>query len=326
MARKLSIFDSLDEIYFFITHYLFSFIMLSIIQTNVKKLLFNWKMVLVIFGVNFILVLIFARPFYNTIQNQAQQSIEFEKLTKDFDYTVISDFLHQHGESLAPFSSIAISLAVVYLLLSVFFSGGILNELDHSDGKFIVGEFLKSCTHYVGKFLLLLVFELILILVLFFAGGLFYFIFALVAEGGSEREYILWMIPPTFILFSLILIALNCVDYAKTAIYNNNSLSAWDGFWVGINFTIKNFFKTYSLLFLVLFIGLLCFLLYFGIENLIGRNSGFTIFLMFLVQQAFIFVRIFLKTLTLGNALTLYNSSELRVTSSEASEASSEEN
>lgn len=314
--------------------------MLKILQINFQKLVFNWKMVLVIFGINLTLGFIFARPFYSTIKSQAKQSLEFEKLTKDFDFTVISDFMNKSGDSLAPFSSLILVLGLVYMLLNTFFAGGILNELKNSDGKFIVGEFLKSASRYFGKFSIILLIELVLITVIIFSIGLFYFIFASIAEGGSEKEYILWMIPPTLILILVISMAINFSDYGKVAIYQNNELSAWDGFWAGVGFTFKHFTKTMGLLFMVLLLALVLFFVYSFISNIIGASSGFAVFLLFLLQQAFVFGRIFLKTLTLGNALTLYesnevraSSNELRVTSSEASvenseasEASSEEN
>ena len=74
--------------------------MFTILRQAFRRTAQNWQIVLVIFLVNFTLGLIVAFPSFSIIKAESEQSLAFEKLIKDFDFTVFYDFMHKNGKSL----------------------------------------------------------------------------------------------------------------------------------------------------------------------------------------------------------------------------------
>ena len=48
------------------------------------------------------------------------------------------------------------------------------------------------------------------------------------------------------------------------------------------------------------------FVIYFYLDNVIGMISGLTVFIMFLIQQAFVWLKTWIKIWFLGSELSLY--------------------
>jgi hypothetical protein len=186
-------------------------------------------------------------------------------------------------------------LGIVYLLLNTFFAGGILDATEQDKFKF--PRFFETSAQYFGRFAMLLVFLFIFLMVLVSLAGMFFFIFAAIAEGGSEKEYILWMIPPIIILAYFVSFVLVLGDYARVMLFKSQSLTAYKAFWKSFSYIFKRP-SAIALFWVIIVLGIVLSLVYLGIDSLIGMHSGLTIFIMFLVQQVFVFARTFLKIST----------------------------
>ncbi|MCP9770760.1 hypothetical protein EGI22_22885 [Lacihabitans sp. LS3-19] len=265
------------------------------------------KLPLVLFfcGVGFVLAMLVARPFYVTFLSEANGSVALDKLVADFDFMVFTDFLQQSGKAFRPFVALAMIIGVVYLFLNTFFAGGILQVFDEE--KFKLSEFFEGSTKYFSKFALLLVFLFIFLLVLVSLAGMFFFIFAAIAEGGNEKDYILAMLPPLGILAYFVGFVIVLGDYARVMLYKSETLKVYDAFWKSFSYVFKRQ-STLALFWLIIILGLILSVMYLGVDKVIGMHSGLTIFVMFLVQQVFVFVRTFLKISTLVVAKNYFES------------------
>ena len=90
--------------------------MFTILRQAFRRTAQNWKIVLLIFLVNLGLGLFIAFPAFNILQTESQNSLAFDNLVADFDFTVISDFLRNtiilavtHGQAFS-FNTKAIKL------------------------------------------------------------------------------------------------------------------------------------------------------------------------------------------------------------------------
>src|SRR6218665_2060064 len=117
--------------------------MFTILSQAFNRTARNWKMVLTVFIVNLSLGLILAAPLYNVLQTEANSSLEFNKLIGGFDLTVIIDFLSKSGKALPKFWLLGFVLSLLYLVLNIFFAGGILSQFALR-GTFRINEFLKN--------------------------------------------------------------------------------------------------------------------------------------------------------------------------------------
>jgi hypothetical protein len=274
--------------------------MLTILRQAFRRTTQNWKIVLLLFLVNFCLGLFIAFPTFNILQTESQNSLAFDNLVADFDFTVFSDFLRKSGKSLKPLLSISLILTAIYAILNVFFSGGILSQFTIRD-TFRLPDFLKNSAHYFWKFLLLFLILLLFFLLTLGVCVVLFGVFGAIGCGDTEPKFFVWMILPIVFAFFYITYLLNVSEYAKVLLHRDTLLKPWNAFWKASSYVFSNF-KTMQVYWSVLFVSFLLLLLYFWLELSIGMTSGFTIWLMFLIQQIFVFSRVFVKVWNLSNA------------------------
>ena len=126
-------------------------------------------------------------------------------------------------------------------------------------------------------------------------------IFGAIGYGGTETKFFAWMIPPIVFTLYYFTYLLNVGEYAKVLLHRDTLLNPWKAFWKASGYVNKNF-KTMQIYWSVIFVSVVLVLLYLWIESNIGMTSGFTIWLMFLIQQTFVFGRVFIKIWNLSNA------------------------
>lgn len=274
--------------------------MFTILSQAFNRTARNWKMVLTVFIVNLALGLMLAAPLYNVLQSEAQGSLEFNKLIGGFDLTVIIDFLSTSGKKLPPFWLLGFVLSLLYLVLNIFFAGGILSQFALR-GTFRISDFLKNSAQYFGKFLLVFLIELVALLGICIISFIFLGVVLLVSDGSTEPVQMAWLTPFFLISGFLFTIVLNIGNYAKVILFKNLSLNAWLGFWKATNYIFQNF-KTMRIYWAIIAVAIILVLVYLFLESAIGMNSPFKIFVMFIVQQAFIFGRVFIKMWMLSGA------------------------
>ncbi len=260
----------------------------------------NWKIILLIFFVNFVLGLCLAFPSFNILQEESHNSLVFNNLVADFDFTIFYDFMNKGGKSLLKLFPISLFLSVIYILLSIFFAGGILSQFTIRD-TFRLNNFFNNSAHYFLKFCLIALIQLVFILFALIISIVLFGIFGVLADGNTEPKFVMWMIPPFAFLAFIITFLLNVGDYARVLVHRDSLLNPWNAFWKAVAYVFKNF-KTMQLYWSVLLAIAILLLLYLWVESTIEMESGFTIWLMFLIQQAYVFCRIFVRMCNLSNA------------------------
>ncbi|PLK46082.1 hypothetical protein [Emticicia sp. TH156] len=274
--------------------------MFTILSQAFNRTAMNWKMVLTVFILNLSLGLILATPLYNLLQSESHNSLEFEKLLNGFDFTVISDFMSQSRKTLRPFWLLSFALSVIYMILNIFFAGGILCQFAKR-GSFSLAEFFKNSARYFGRFLLVFVFEILVLLVVAIVSFACMGVSLVASDGSTEPVQMAWLTPSLFISAFLLTVVLNMGQYAKIILFKNQSLSAWAGFLKAAGYVFNNF-KTMRIYWAILIVAAALVLAYYFLESAIGLTSAFKIAIMFIVQQVFIFCRVFVKIWTLSGA------------------------
>jgi hypothetical protein len=274
--------------------------MFTILRQAFRRTAQNWQIVLVIFLVNFTLGLIVAYPSFSIIKAESEQSLAFEKLIKDFDFTVFYDFMHKNGKSLVSIMPVSLLLAGLYTILNIFFSGGILSQFTIRD-TFKLSEFLKNSWHYFLRFFVLFIVQIIFLIIALLATFIVFGIFGVIADGKTEPTFVAWMIFPSAFTFFIITFLLNVGDYARVLLHRDDLLNPWKAFWKATEYIFRNF-KTMQVYWAIVLVGFAVILVYLILESTIGMTSGFKIWLMFIIQQFFIFCRVFIRTWNLSNA------------------------
>ncbi|MDB5243166.1 MAG: hypothetical protein JWP57_3791 [Spirosoma sp.] len=279
-----------------------------------RQTLGSLRLIWLLYGITLGLGLLAALPLYNTLNVEDQNSLAFLNLLNGFDYTVFSDFIHRSGRAISPLISVGRWLGVLYVLLSVFVAGGILERFaqlsaSHTTVPFKTGAFLAACAHYGGRFIRLFGVTCLFVLV---GAGLWLVIGTLVSMTLSDiltERGVFWVGLAFFILFIITATLLLCIgDYAKVLMFRENERNALRAFGRAGRLVWPNLGRTFGPYWLLIGIGTVLFGLYFLIDDLITMRNWPTILIMLMVQQAFIFGRAGLKVWSLGTAYRVYES------------------
>ena len=274
--------------------------MFTILRQAFRRTAQHWQIVLLIFLTNLVLGLFLAFPAFNILQQSSDNSLIFNNLVNDFDFTVFNDFLNKCGKSLPPLLPVSLALTGIYVLLNIFFSGGILSQFTLRN-TFNLSDFLKNSAHYFLPFLAIFLIQLVFIIFAFATSIALFGIFGVIANESTEPTFMAWMLLPSGFMFYYFTYLLNIGDYARVILHRDTLLNPWKAFWKASRYVFQNF-KTMQVYWAVLIVIFVFILIYLSIESSIGMKSGFTIWLMLLVQQVFIFVRVFARIWNLSNA------------------------
>ncbi|RYC71839.1 MULTISPECIES: hypothetical protein [Spirosoma] len=274
---------------------------------SLRHLLRSTRLIGLLYGITLVLGLLVALPFYSTLQAEDQDSRAFLNLLDGFDYTVYADFMQRSERVIDPLLSVGRWLGVLFVFLSVFLAGGILNTFAQPSRRFDAGLFWQVCTAYFGRFLQLLGVTTLFLLVgagLWLIAGL---LVGIVLSDTLTERGLFWVGLGFFSLFALTATLLFCIgDYAKVIMFRDDESNAFRAFGRAGRLVMRNLPRTYGLYWLFIGIGTALFGLYFLIDELIPMRNTPTILLMFLVQQALVLARTALKAWALGTAYQVY--------------------
>ncbi|GAB3775414.1 hypothetical protein GCM10028818_19540 [Spirosoma horti] len=280
---------------------------MNALRTSLQQTRRSFRLLWLIYGITLVLGLLVALPFYNTLKVEDQNSLAFMNLLKGFDYTVYSDFMHRSQRTISPLMSVGRWLGSLYVLLSLFFAGGILLRFSQPYNSFSSGLFWQGCAHYVGRFLRLFGVTLLFVVV---GAGLWLVIGSLVSvavnDSFTERG-LFWIGAGFFALFALTATLVLCIgDYAKVLMFREDEHNAFRAFGQAGRLVVQNLTRTYGLYWLTILAGTGLFGIYFLLDDLILMSGWMTILIMFIVQQTLIFARVALKVWWLGTAYISY--------------------
>lgn len=277
------------------------------------------KVVTTIYAVLLLLALAIAIPFGKTIRVEAGNSLAISKLLTDFDYTVYTDFMREAGNAVRPYLAVAFWIALFYFIFTVFFSGGILTLFKEEAGNKTMKIFWAGCAEFFGRFLRLAFYMLVLQII---AAAVIYIplyaIIVSVAETSAESSVFYTAIAGIIIHLMLLVILLAISDYAKIMMIRNREYQPLRTIIRAFGFVFRHLFSTMGLYKLLLIFPIILFILYFAVIDRIGTGSAVAFLITFIIQQIFIWLRIYVKVWFLASELDLYDNFSGREMSFEA--------
>lgn len=269
--------------------------MLSRTLTNSLR---QWRLLVLLFLLTLLPALPSAVAFFSTINSEADGSLAPLQLLAGFNYTVFTDFMHDHGGAVWSLIRAGWWTAVLSLLISVWAKGGILYSF--SNGGFSAVAFWQAGTHYFSRNLRLLgvagVCVFLWLLLLFLTG----FLLSTLLDAGfddpfSERGYVI-IGAVIFMAFGIALARILCTSqYASVLMYQTEQTAAFSAFGQSWRFIGRHSRATFGRYLLLILIGTALFGTYFLLDSLFQAHNWFLIGLLFLVQQAFVFSRVALN-------------------------------
>lgn len=200
-------------------------------------------------------------------------------------------------------------LAFAYLLASTFLAGAFVGTYAKSY-RMSFQEFLMEGGKYFGKFFRISLVSLLVYLVLFDLAFDFWSDWIRTATAGDPSEmtpFTHYMIRNTIAALSIGFLTL-CFDYAKIRMVVDDRFSALFAVWAGLKFVMKNFGSAAGLFFLLSLLGVLFMALYALLQGTIQVSGYWSILLLFILQQLYVGIRLWLKASFYASQTQLYQS------------------
>ena len=224
------------------------------------------------------------------------------------DMDFFFELLIKQSSTLFSLRGLFLFVPLVYWLFGLFLSGGAYTIII-ADVRYSASIFWGGSAKYFGRF-----FRLFLWSIPVFA--VFYCIQFI--EIGTERliygsdpyQNIIWWGAWIRIGIGYIGIILYylVLDYARIDVVINDETKMRRSLWYGIKFMFRNFFKTFSLTLILFLFGIIVLVIYNPIADSLHAPSGLIIFILFVVQQIYMFIRMILKLTLYSSQVSLYNS------------------
>jgi hypothetical protein len=210
------------------------------------------------------------------------------------------------GERAAAVDGRILALGAAYLVLQMFLVGGVLGALRAPQPDWTVRGLLHGAGFYFGRMLRLALLVLVLDAVLF----ALYAPFARwtdfqARESVSERTAMAWLLGRHLLLL-LALLALNMVaSYARVLIVLEERSSALLALLSAAALCLRRFAKTFGHVLLMSILAVAFLAVWAFLDRHWGTTGYKTQLVTFVLLEAFVFFRIFLRVATLGGQVAL---------------------
>ena len=266
------------------------------------------KLWLFLYICNLVFALIAAIPLRGWINHVAGHSTALAKSIAPVDFTFITDLIRNYG-GFAILWNVICMIALIYVLFSVFLSGGILDTLLHPQKTDRTMDFLSNGMRYFWRMLKVALFFLVIQLaILAIVIGIVIILGVNPKEMNNDLRFLLYLkiIVPVYVLIAMIIAMTH--DYVKIHIVQDGQPGIWSAFKAGAGFVSRHFVQALALYLINMFILAVLIVGYYLIKKAIPGGTMAGLMLTFVFGQMFLFGRIGVKLLTLSSECELRNS------------------
>ena len=261
----------------------------------------HFKMWGLLYIFNFLFALLLTFPVFQFLDKKLANTLAIDKMFQQFDFTVFNDIMKEYGDIVGILTDQSLFSSLLFLFLSIFLTGGLLNVFRHREIPFRFAGFWVGCSKFFwrifGLTILFLIIQGIIVIV-------FFFLFNGLTSGGLDRfasEAAIYnravLLLPFYSFFAMLFWMIQ--DYSKVLMVQED-LSLFRSVIAGVKFVFRHFFSTFPLYFLNLITFAILLYAYWQIPT--GNAIGAA----FLIGQLFLVLRIGTKLLNLGSATILY--------------------
>ncbi len=256
----------------------------------------------------FIPGLLIALAYWSSFKSAMDNFIAPGNLLNGFDYTAYTELMRFEGEKISAATSQAFLLVVFYVFVGLFISGGIIFSLNNKNTKGNLLSMLTGGSRFFWRFLKLNFYTFVVHL---FIAAIIYIPFAILVKNSFEHaateKSTFFLFLPFGIFHLIVMIYLFTINnYAKFAIVHNNSRKIVRLLWSATKFVTAKIFNTYTLALLLLIVPLLFLFAYIKFSGSFEMNSTFTIIVVFIVQQIYVWLRMANKIWFLSGQFEYY--------------------
>jgi len=276
-------------------------------------------------GMMFLFKLIFSlallSPLYVMFSASFAKNVKASNFLTWFDLSLLIDFVYYWRKTLSIYLLMFILVCGVAMVVFIFLSGGFWGML--RDGVKNRGQnsrmeiFFGYCGKYFWCMFKIWLFMIVLYLIAIFAFLFLLIVFNQVVGKGSLWEITSWRMIAKFLIGVLLFFLVNMIgDYLRIFFIKNFGERFLKVVGKTFKFLLTNFFRTLSLYYFLSVILTIAIFVYLGLTK--GMNTmpqtGFFIFLTFLIQQIFVVFSSFYRLVYYSSQLVLFDKISVRET------------
>jgi hypothetical protein len=280
----------------------------GLILDGFRKSIRSLKIIILLWVISLTGSVLVVAPLQRNIARVLDGTIAYELFYEGFNIDVFADIMHAILPALASFSISFFLVTAILFLANTFITSGIFRVLAGSWKKpYKRNMFLKGADRGFGGFL----FVALVTGILFFLLCLLICIIPVtivVAAGGDETTVITVAIIGVLLIFVLSPVLLLMADYARALITSDKWLSPFRAMLGGFKLTVKWFRRGWIIMMLILATSLLVSYLAVNVVLYSKAESGGSLFLLLIISQLFIFIKIWLKVIRYGTVTAMFES------------------
>lgn len=286
------------------------------ILVNGSRLVFaHRKFVLLFWITNIVFAFALSLPLFSVLQHGLANSLINSNLSLGFDYLWYVQFRHIYRNSLDAIPILLYAFAGVYVLVQLFYLGGLLAVYTNSKKNHVVDFFYGSVKYFI-RFLKIAVvvgalyFAAISINVLIDYGIKQIFL----EKENAAVEFAVQIF--RYLFFLLLISIINIIsDYTKIAIVVIDSTKLFRSLYKSFQFIKKNFVKVMTVYFIMLVFVAIGATIYNVVDSFLPKKPVYFLLLTFLIQQLLIIFRVLIRMYFYSTELLIFTDGEAQTVS-----------
>ncbi|MBD3288583.1 hypothetical protein GF337_07250 [candidate division KSB1 bacterium] len=276
-----------------------------------KQVRRNMRIVYIFYLFNLLFGVLLMLPFRAPVSKMIGNTLWGEQLAGRFDFNFLLEFLAYSKDALPAISAFLTTVPIVYLLLSLFLSGGAFSI-------FVTGEtfqpvrFWGDSARYFGRFIRLGLFTIPVFLAFILLPPLLVKGIQRLIWGSDPYQNILywggWL--KVILRYSGFYLSVMIFDYARIYVVENDESKMLLALKTGFLFVFKNLLRTGGLMLLIIVAGIIVLIIYNLIADVLTLPNALVIIFLFLVQQLYMFFRMLLRVTLYAGEVSLFQNSD----------------
>ncbi len=287
----------------------------EILVSGLRMVYAHQKFMLLFWITNIIFAFALSLPLFTVLQQGLAHSLINNNLSMGFDYLWYVQFRHIYQNSLNAIPILLYTIAGVYVLVQLFYLGGLFAVYTNSKKDHVVDFFYGSVKYFI-RFLKIAV----------LVGGLYFVAISINVLIDFGIKEIFWEKENAAIefsvqifryLFFLLLVSIiNIIsDYTKVAIVVVDSTKLFRSVYKALQFIKRNFVKVMTVYFIMLiFVGIGA-AIYNVVDSLLPKKPVYFLLLTFLIQQLLIIFRVLIRMYFYSTELLIFTDGEAETVS-----------
>ncbi|MEE4115557.1 MAG: hypothetical protein V2I37_05280 [Marinilabiliaceae bacterium] len=262
------------------------------------------KPVLIIWLVTLFAISLLAGPLKSALISATGSSNATSMIADGFSIDFWTGLIPVSTASLSGLLKGVLVLLVFYIFIGVFLNGGLFDSLKANVCGYPLKEFFRASA---ANFLSFLVVTIMVILMILLTVALVIGLPLLIVRGGDGGEAVMTKVMNIMriVLLLVLPVLLLVADYARAWLSGSEEKKAFKALGYGFKATFNSFISSYIFMLLMVVIQGVFAYLASMIMNIYPSGGG-GLFLFFLLTQALVIIRIFLRALRYGGVTTLH--------------------